>query len=277
MLAIVSLLCILTLSIAITKVAAVALTHTGLSRQSARLQARSAFTGVGFTTSESEKMVNHPVRRRILMTLMILGNAGIVTVMSTLIVGLVGATRDEAALAPRIALLMSGLVALWAISSSAWVDRQVARWVRRALGRFTDIDVRDYASLLHVSGDYAVVELEVEPGDWLAGRALRELELPEEGVLVLGVQRPDGTFLGAPSGGTCIEAGDVVLLYGRGASLRELDERRAGWRGEVAHHASVREYEDVKRVERREDDRAGSGEGAVREDAHDPEERKGHG
>jgi len=51
--------------------------------------ARSAFTGVGFTTSESEKVVNHPVRRRILLMMMLVGNASIVTVISTFILGFI--------------------------------------------------------------------------------------------------------------------------------------------------------------------------------------------
>ena len=86
MLSILTLLMVLTFSILVTRIASVALTHTGLSRESAKFQARSAFTGVGFTTSESEKVVNHPVRRRILLLLMLLGNAGIVTAVSTLII-----------------------------------------------------------------------------------------------------------------------------------------------------------------------------------------------
>ncbi|WP_419175988.1 hypothetical protein [Desulfosediminicola sp.] len=59
MLSIVSLLLVLASSILVTRIATVALTHTGLSRESARFQARSAFTGVGFTTNESEKVANH--------------------------------------------------------------------------------------------------------------------------------------------------------------------------------------------------------------------------
>lgn len=73
MLSIVSLLIVLTLSILVTRIATVALAHTGLSRESAKFQARSAFTGVGFTTNESEKVVNHPIRRRILLLRMLLG------------------------------------------------------------------------------------------------------------------------------------------------------------------------------------------------------------
>ena len=79
---IISLLIILTLSILITRIATVALVVTGLSREAARFQARSAYTGVGFTTDESEKVVNHPVRRKILLVLMLLGNAGIITTIS---------------------------------------------------------------------------------------------------------------------------------------------------------------------------------------------------
>ena len=50
MVSILTLLLVMTLSILLTRVATVALTHTGLSRESAKFQARSAFTGVGFTT-----------------------------------------------------------------------------------------------------------------------------------------------------------------------------------------------------------------------------------
>ena len=54
MLPIVSILVIVGLSLLVTRIASVALVHTGLGREAARFQARSAFTGVGFTTSESE-------------------------------------------------------------------------------------------------------------------------------------------------------------------------------------------------------------------------------
>jgi hypothetical protein len=61
-----------------------------MSRDSARFQARSAFSGSGFTTTESESVVSHPVRRRIIMLLMLLGNAGLVTMIATLLGGFVG-------------------------------------------------------------------------------------------------------------------------------------------------------------------------------------------
>ena len=71
--ALVSLLVTIALSLLITHIASMALTMTGLSRDLAKFQARSAFTGVGFTTNEAEKVVAHPVRRRILMLLAAVG------------------------------------------------------------------------------------------------------------------------------------------------------------------------------------------------------------
>jgi len=85
MIPVVTLLLVVSFSIIITRIATIALTYTGLARESARFQARSAFTGVGFTTSESENLVNHPVRRRILMLLMLFGNAGIVTAIASVV------------------------------------------------------------------------------------------------------------------------------------------------------------------------------------------------
>ena len=72
MLPLFSLLLVIALSMVVVRVATVALVLTGLSKQSARFQARSAFSGAGFTTSESEKVVGHPVRPQIIMLLMLM-------------------------------------------------------------------------------------------------------------------------------------------------------------------------------------------------------------
>lgn len=51
MIAAASVLFILAVSLLITRIATVALQLTGVSKANARFQARSAFTGVGYTTS----------------------------------------------------------------------------------------------------------------------------------------------------------------------------------------------------------------------------------
>lgn len=213
MLSIASLLVVVSLSLLITKVATIALSHTGLTRESAKFQARSAFTGVGFTTAEAERAVNHPVRRRIVMILMFLGNAGLITAVSSLILTFAG---DESATtnARNIGLIVLGLAALWLITRSHWLDGKISNAIEWALLKYTDVDLQDYASLLKVTGDYRVLELKVDAGGKLVGHTLEEIRPRDRGVVILGIERTNGDYLGVPTGNDTFEAQDRVIAYG---------------------------------------------------------------
>jgi len=95
------------LSMLIVRAAAVALQMTGLNEKKAKFQALSAFTGTGFTSKESELIVNYPKRRQIISWLMILGNAGIVTVIITTTTSF--ATSEGMHLPINVAILLAGI------------------------------------------------------------------------------------------------------------------------------------------------------------------------
>jgi len=67
MIALITLLAAISVSVLVGRVATQAFQITGLSRQAASFQSRSALTGTDFTTRKAESVVDHPVRRRILM------------------------------------------------------------------------------------------------------------------------------------------------------------------------------------------------------------------
>jgi hypothetical protein len=242
--AILSVLIIVGVALLITRVATLALVATGLPSEVAKFQARSALTGVGFTTVESESMVSHPVRRRIVMTLMLVGNAGIVALVGSLILSFAGSSTSNDALI-RLGLIIVGLMAIFALSRIRPLERRLTVLVGKVLARWTDIDVRDYVHLLQLTREYAVTELQVRPGDWLAGRSLTDLDLPQEGILILGIQRADGRFLGAPRGGAVIHPYDTLVMYGRSAVLAELDERPDDPLGDRAHEEAVAQHRQV--------------------------------
>ncbi len=239
MIAVVSFLVVVTLSLIIERIATVALTLTGLSRDAAKFQARSAFTGTGFTTSEAEMVVGHPVRRRILMMLMGLRSFEIVTGVSTLVLTFVSAGSSGEGLV-RVIWLGGGLVALGLTARSKWVDRRLTRAIAWALRRWTTIEVRDYTTLLGLAAGHTVLEMPVDVESWMAHRRLEELELPEEGVTVLAIQRADGDFVGAPHNATVIYPRDTLILYGRVERLAEINRRQSGPGGDQAHHDAVR-------------------------------------
>lgn len=264
MFGLVSLLIILVLSILINRVATIALVHTGLSTEVARFQARSALTGAGFTTSESERLVNHPVRRRIIMTLMLLGNAGVITVISSLILTFVRQGSDNHLLT-KLLVLLAGLVGLWLFAQSRFIDRHLSRLIDWALRHSTHLEIRDFSGLLGVGDDHEIAELQVRPEDWLANRTLRQASLQQEGVLVLAIKRANGRFFGAPGADMNISPEDTLILYGARTQIAELDRRRASRGGDREHARAMEERDERVQEEISQDreDRSGSGENSA--------------
>jgi hypothetical protein len=251
MLGFISLFVALALSMLIVRVGAVALKLTGLSTDTAKFQALSAFSGAGFTTSEAEQVVHHPVRRRIIAVLMRLGNAGLITVMSSLVLSFLDAGHRQAALV-RLAWTVGGVFALWLVARSRWIDRQMSRAIEWALGRWTNLEVYDFEDLLHLQHNYVIVELYVEPEHWVAEKTLAELQLAQEGLNVIGVRREDGYYVGSPEGQTRIYPGDVLIIYGRREAFAEFDIRPAGAEGDAHHGRAVQEQRTVVRDQEKE-------------------------
>lgn len=247
MIAISSLLLVIAVSLLITRVATVVLVATGLSRSTARFQARSAFTGSGFTTSESEQVVNHPLRRKVIMQLMLLGNAGIVASAGSLILGFRGGNVGRQW--EQVLELVAGLLALVFLSRSRWVDRRLTAVIARLLHDHTDLPRRDLGGLLQLNGQYSVQELAIGPGDWAAGQSLGRLGLRDEGVAVLGITRGDGTYIGAPTAMTVVEEGDNLVVYGREDNLQDLDRRPAGAEGDRLHAQAVSRQQQLESEE----------------------------
>lgn len=245
MAAVTTLLIVVTLSLLVTRIATVALTLTGMGREQARFQARSALTGTGFTTSEAEEVMNHPVRRRIVQFLMLVGSAGFVTVVATLLLGFTG-VRSTADGLRRAGLLLGGLVILLWIARSKAADRWLSKALERLLRRTTRLERKDYAAVLRLSGGWMVAEMQLDEEHWVAGRTLAEMDLPHEGVLVLGIDRKNGRWDGAPKGSATLEPGDTVVLYGREDTLDSIDRRTRGAPGDDEHRqAEARFREDV--------------------------------
>lgn len=227
MAAVIGLLIIVTLSIAINRVATVMLTLTGLSKEMARFQARSAFSTAGFTTSESEAIVNHPVRRRIVFTLMMIGNVGFIGVIATSVSSVTENENDLYSLGTKLAILATGLSLLLAFSKSRWVDDQLFKFIGWALKHWTQDEIHDYQNLLQMGHGYSVTELAVEPGNWPVGKRLDELRLSQIGVNVLGIHRNNGEFVGAPVGATYLRNGDRLIVYGSKKDIARFNESRS--------------------------------------------------
>lgn len=245
MIAAISLFLIVFLSALVTRIAAIALAHTGLSTQSARFQARSAYTGTGFSTDESENIMNHPVRRKIVFNLMLIGNAGIVTVMSSLILTFVLPDSLSSKLYGLLIVVVGMLILWWAVKSDV-INRALSKVIDKMLRKYTDLEVQDYAAVLHFKDNYKISEKKIDGNDWMCHKTLQELNLREEGITILGVDRKDKPYFGSPSGSFELLANDLITVYGKADGIKSVYNRKRGYKAEREHEKYVKKEENRK-------------------------------
>jgi len=141
-----AILIVVTLVFVIIRAGATALEMTGLSRDASRFQALSAFFGAGFTTGESELVVNHPVRRRIIRDLIVVGNIGIMSAIGTVIVaaGKLDFTNDPRTAWGKIMVILIGMLLLWALAKTPIPTWLIDRSVNMMLSKTGMLRAMDY-------------------------------------------------------------------------------------------------------------------------------------
>jgi hypothetical protein len=223
MYAVATFLIVALLSLLFTRLATGALIATGMPPEVAGFQARSAFTGAGFTTTEAENVVNHPMRRRVISTTMFVGNLGVPTLVVSVLLGFLAPGPGETS--SRAVALGVGIAVLVALAFSPPVTRffvEAGRrgtlpMLRRALsGRVVP--------LLALGDGYQIVAVSLS--DDVPLRSIRGLQQALPDVRVLGI-RPAGrsdAFVSRPPSDVEVHAGDdLVVLTGREELARRHD------------------------------------------------------
>lgn len=239
MIAVASFLIVLLLSLLVIRIGAIALVRTGLSRDVARFQALSAYSGAGFTTDEAETLLDSPARRKVVATLIRLGSVGLTTSIATLLLSFIQA---EGTTVQRLVVLFLGIGGLYGLSRSRKFHQMITPVIEWGLNRYTQLRLRDYANLLNLHGGNQVVEIEVQEDTWLSEHRLEELNLPDEGILVLGVERQAEGFTEAPPSHLRLQPGDCLVVYGRRERLDEIATR--GPEEHEAHQKAVAEHRE---------------------------------
>lgn len=217
-----ALVIIVLVALLVVKIGSSALELTGMSKAVARFQAASAFFGVGFTTSEAEQVVSHPVRRKIILHLIVAGNIGLTSALATLMVTFMGS--EERGLGMTFAwlgVIGLGVLVLGVFFKLKVVREPLDRFMRASLERAGMNRVIDYDYLLNLQDGFCVFDGEVHAEHPWVGKELREVRPADAGVIVLGIYRDEGDFVGAPKKDTRVEKGDVLMVYGRDEDVRK--------------------------------------------------------
>ena len=207
------------ISMLIVRAGAIALMMTGMSFDKAKFQALSAFSGTGFTTREAERVVNNAQRRKIVSWLMILGNAGIVTVIVTATSSFAQAKGLEVGL--NVLVLLSGFVLILVIVRHTPFVRHWEAFAQARLTRFRIFDDDTTVDeLLHITEGYGVVRIGLVENSPLVGKTLSEINADLQHSFVLGIER-DKEWLPTPRLTRKLMAEDFLVIYGKLEDLAE--------------------------------------------------------
>ncbi|MCB9766078.1 MAG: TrkA C-terminal domain-containing protein [Alphaproteobacteria bacterium] len=208
-------------------VGSIAYELTGLDRETARFQALSAFTNCGFTTQAAEAVVEHAARRKITMTLMILGYAGLASVISTLIRSVEVDSLGGSALTLMAMTILAGL-GFWFIFRTRWGEN-ITDGIRRFLAWRMARQWVPHEDLQHYKHGYGLVRIEIPEHSRVEGRQLRELDLRERHLQILAIEEDDEVDP-IPHPDVVLKAGQHLIVYGRLKAVQDAFSPKLAWR-----------------------------------------------
>ena len=91
-------------------------------------------------------------------------------------------------------------------------DRVICDVIGRLLARTEGFGGRKPARLLQLPAGHGVTQILVHPESGLVGQQLRELVA--NGVVILGLQREDGTYINVPRDSEEVRPADEIFFYG---------------------------------------------------------------
>ena len=214
-------------SFIVVRIGAIFFELTGMPSSIAEFQAISCFTSTGFTTRESEMVAAHAQRRRIASWLMVIGNAGFITLIaafanslrSPVFLKLTIPILDKdipASLLPWVNVLI--IIAAIALIYFVFYKTRLASFVAdRLKNRWKDSRMARHVSneeLIIATGGYGVSNIHINESSAMIGRSLRNEQLSQAGITVLALER-DGHTLPNPPADAEIRLNDRLICFGK--------------------------------------------------------------
>ena len=202
----------------ICRIGTILLHLTGMDHPKAQFQALSALTGTGFTTRDSEMIVGHEVRRRIVMVMMVLGNAGLIGGVAALINAFRGRELEISLL--RTSILLGLIWSIFWIAGRRKLWRRLGKRLQNFLQKRSLFRKSTFEELLSIHGDYSVVDILVQPEDRNVGKHLRNSDFRQRQILILAIERGEET-IPLPGPEEKVQVEDKLLCYGHLDSIAD--------------------------------------------------------
>jgi hypothetical protein len=206
-------------SFIIVRIGGFALQLTGIEPDVARFQALSAFSGTGFTTREAERVVGHRTRRRIVTTLIILGNAGLVTIIATLVASFTQVSGYMWFFI-RLAIIIGGIFGLYQLIIRSNVGQRIVDRLQRPIVNRILRGAPAVEEVFHVEKDWAISLVMMKGSSKSIGLSVADIT-GEGDIEILSIDRA-GTYLTKPKRKEKIIEGDRLLVYANRKAVKRI-------------------------------------------------------
>jgi hypothetical protein len=195
----------------VVQVGPFALQLTGMEPHAAKFRALSAFTGTGFTTAEAERVVRHKGRRGIVSVLMMLGGAGLITIVATMVVAFSKAEGYRGFLT-HIGLVILTVFVLYIIVIYSGLGNRLIGWLRKPLTKWLLTEAPELECIFDSGRGWSVNLIVTRQNSRNVGKSLADVGAGKD-LAILGIGRSDA-FVAQPDSHERLQEGDRLLVYG---------------------------------------------------------------
>ena len=228
MIGVLSFLLLILVTIVINQIAGILLEQTGIDRSRAVLESLSAWTTCGFTTSGSEEIVSHPVRRHIIMTLMFFGHAGIAAAGATLILGFIKHGEAHDKIGVKLPILVVGLIILAVVRQSNWLYRLTVKVSPMILRHIKNKEHTDKVKWLgQLAGNCRIAEIFIDEEHPALKEHLSDLPFDDFKIQLLGMIDPKDNFEPGESSKK-LQPNDKLVTFGNPTDIIAFRKRISG-------------------------------------------------
>ncbi|SHH93717.1 TrkA C-terminal domain-containing protein [Clostridium grantii] len=191
---------------------------TGLEISKARFQIISILTHTGFTTRESELIVQHPIRRKIASILMVVSYVGQATLISLIISVF---TNRNNTIVLIIIVLCLFIVAIFVLRNRHTVnafENLLEKYIKKQMKSKTKNKTID--EVLNLNNEFGVAEITIDETFLICGKTLSESKLKDKYIQVLTIDR-GSHIIHFPRASFKFQEADKVTVYGKIEGIKE--------------------------------------------------------
>ncbi|MGG4154032.1 hypothetical protein [Peribacillus muralis] len=188
---------------------------TGLKSNVARFQVISMLTGTGFTTDESKSIIDHPVRRKISMFLILFGVFSLAVIISSISTLL----SDDLRLT-ELTIIIGILVVLTVLIKSPFMNKRISAKMKGEMFNHYELWEHPIEEILFLEEDDVVIEIDIYEKSEFIDVKVTDILSEDADINVLFIESGD-VKLRKELCEYKVKLGDNLFLYGNKKEIEE--------------------------------------------------------